>query len=402
MILLFDLIDQLDLIETNIKENIEISGITTDSRKNIPKDTLFICLVGIIFNAHDYISDVIERGAAAVIAQKKPTDETVPYILAANTRKTEVSLWMKWYRNPANNIKIIGITGTKGKSSVGLLLHNILRAAGYKTAFIGTFKNYIMGDEEIPIPADSPPSTPDSESLAKLFKQMNEKNIDYAIMDVSSHAFALDKVSALRFNYGIFTNLGHDHLDFHETMENYMLAKAKLFQLSDVAVMNYDDEVTEKIAALSTAEKYYFSIISNKADFYASDIKYIGARGDIFNLHFAGSVVKMCSSIHGKIYIYNTLAAAGVALLIGVPKETIYSALQEIKMPGRMEKLEINTPFSVYIDYAHTPNSLLGMLVAFKEIISGRVIVVFGCGGERDKKSVRLWAKLHRKTLIIV
>ena len=381
-----------EIIEKNVAENIEISGMTIHSLK-VSKGFMFICLTGTKTDGHKYIGEAIENGAVAVVVEYKPQNTDIPYILVKNTRITEAKLWIKWYGNPNKGLKVIGITGTNGKTSVSYMINQILNDAGYKTALFGTIK-YIIGDIE----EKAKLTTSDPEDMAKLFREAKDKGIEYVIMEISSHSLELDKTAGLGIiDIGVFTNLTQDHLDFHGNMLNYKKAKAKLFQMCRTGVLNADDAATIDIAETSSSDNYFYGIKNKKADFFAENIKYYGADGTEYYLHIKGSenkAFKINSSIPGEPYVYNTLAAAAVGNLLGIDNKIIAEAIKKVKVRGRTEKLDTGTAYSVFIDYAHTPDALKNVLDSIRSFTNGRIITVFGCGGDRDKTKRPVMGKI--------
>ena len=408
---LFDLIGNIDIKETNInftdeRNNFEICNIARNS-VNVRINTAFICLTGTKTDGHKYIGEAVKNGAVLVILEYKPEDfgeviikSDTPYIIVKNTRKTEAELWMAWYGNPikreSGDIKIIGITGTNGKTSVSYMIKQILEDAGYKTALFGTIK-YIIGDIE----EESKLTTSDPDELAKLFSIAKHAGTDYVVMEISSHSLELDKVAGLGIiDIGIFTNLTQDHLDFHINIENYKKAKAKLFRMCKTGILNADDEAARDIISLSTSKNYLYGIKS-KADFHAENIKYFGVNGIEYDLIISGddalgipSEIKVSSPMAGGFYVYNTLAAASAGYILGIDGEIISGALKKVKIKGRMEKLDTDTPYSVFIDYAHTPDALENVLKSVRSFARSRIITLFGCGGDRDKTKRPLMGKI--------
>jgi len=420
---LFDLIKNIEIKETNInlteeKNNFEICNITRNS-VNVKINTAFICLTGTKTDGHKYIGEAVKNGAVLVILEYKPEDfdeiiikSDTPYIIVQNTRKTEAELWMTWYGNPikskseSGDIKIIGITGTNGKTSVSYMIKQILEDAGYKTALFGTIK-YIIGDIE----EESKLTTSDPDELAKLFSLARNAGVDYVVMEISSHSLELDKVAGLGIiDVGIFTNLTQDHLDFHINMENYKKAKAKLFRMCKTGILNADDEAANDIINLSTSRNYTYGIKS-KADFRVDNIKYLGVNGIEYDFIAVGrddpgapqikagvksdnKTFKVSSPMAGGFYVYNTLAAASAGYILGIDGEIISGALKKVKIRGRMEKLDTDTPYSIFIDYAHTPDALENVLKSIRSFSKGRIITLFGCGGDRDKTKRPLMGKI--------
>ena len=389
---LFDLVENIDIQESNITTNYQIDGMTADSRE-VKKGFAFICQIGSRDDGHKYIGEAINNGAVLVILQYKPIDfdNETPYILVSNTREAEAKLWMEWYGKPASGIKIIGITGTNGKTSTSYMVKAILDRADFKTALFGTIKSIINGKE-----FESKLTTSDPDELARLFAIARDEGVEYAVMEVSSHALELEKTAGIdSFEIGIFTNLTQDHLDFHGTMENYRNAKAKLFKKCKIGILNSDDEVSWIMLKSASKEmKSYFYGKAKHADFYADNIKYLGVDGIEYDFCVGGAesfddvdysfMVK--SPTVGEFYVYNTMAAAACGIILGIDGEVIADALSDVKIRGRMERIEIDAPYAVFIDYAHTPDALESALKAIRAFSgSGKIIAVFGCGGDRDK-----------------
>ena len=378
--LLSELIKRLDIIESNVPADAEITGLS-DTNCRIEQGNLFICIVGLRWDGHIFISEALSKGAAAVVVQTRPEDTSIPYILVESTRRAAAFLWMAWYNNPADNLKIIGITGTNGKSSTLCMLKNIFDSCGQKTAAIGTIK-YIIGDIEY----EAVLTTPDPKDLAKLFAQIRDAGIEYVIMEVSSHSLEFEKVAALSFELGIFTNLTQDHLDLHKSMESYMNAKAKLFSMCKLGLFNLQDPASQKIIEQSTSDNYTYAIEDNNADFVAKEAKYKSVDGVEYEMLSCDDIFRINSRIPGKFAVYNTLAAAAAAKLMGITDTAIIKGIYDTTVKGRIEKLDIPcVDYSVIIDYAHTPDALTNVLSAINEFIEGRVITLFGCGGDRDK-----------------
>jgi UDP-N-acetylmuramoyl-L-alanyl-D-glutamate--2,6-diaminopimelate ligase len=403
---LFDLIENINIKETNVgNNNFEICNITRNS-SDVKINSAFICLTGTKTDGHIYINEAIKNGAVLIILEYKPDDfektvikSNTPYIIVENTRKTEAEFWMKWYGEPikSGNIKIIGITGTNGKTSISFMVKQILEDAGYKTALFGTIK-YIIGD----IVEESKLTTSDSDELARLFSLAKDAKVDYVVMEILSHSLALNKVAGLGIiDMGIFTNLTQDHLDFHGNMKNYKTAKAKLFAMCKTGILNADDEATYDIINLSASKNYLYGIKS-KVDFWADNIKYLGVDGIEYNFiaqniteqSSVHKTIKISSPMAGNFYVYNTLAAAAAGHVLEIDVETISGALKKVKIKGRMEKLETDTPYSIFIDYAHTPDALENVLKSIRNFSKGKIITTFGCGGNRDVSKRPLMGKI--------
>lgn len=356
----------------------EITEICTDSRK-ADKGCLFLCIDGVSVDGHKFIPEVQKKGAIAILIDK-PEYVGENTILVKNTRTALSRIAANLYGHPADSMHLIGVTGTNGKTTVTLLLKQLLEQAGHKVGLIGTIQNMI-GKQVV----ESAYTTPEPLSLHRLFADMKAAGCDYVIMEVSSHSLAQHRVDGLHFDVGVFTNLTQDHLDFHRTMENYLLAKAKLFTMCDVAILNYDDAATEKLLELSTAkEKVTYSAMSDAADIVAKNIE-LKADGVKFNLVAKNLIGRIKLGIPGRFSVYNALAVAAAALQCGIDLTKISVILAEAKgVKGRAEVVPTGRPYTILIDYAHTPDGLYNILSTVKGFAEGRVIAVFGCGGDRD------------------
>ncbi len=355
----------------------EVTGVTCDSRK-VNNGMIFVCIDGTASDGHKYVTDAVKKGAALIIAQK---DTGVgQQIIVKNTRQVYASICAKWFGNPADGMKIIGVTGTNGKTSVSYMLKTVLEHAGHKVGLIGTIQNMI-GDETVP----AKNTTPDAYALNSLFSLMKSAGCDTCVMEVSSHALDQDRVYGIKFDAAVFTNLTQDHLDYHKTMENYCAAKRKLFTQTDLAIVNYDDPYSKKLVEGLPCRVCTYSAVSDEATYTAKDIYY---KPDGVKYHFNGYnlISRIRLATGGKFSVYNSMAAASCAVELGIPLDTVAAALTEMKgVKGRAESVPNDFGFSVIIDYAHTPDGLKNILSTFKECEKNRLIAVFGCGGDRDK-----------------
>ncbi len=366
-------------------DDIEITGIAYDSR-NVAEGNIFVCLKGFETDGHKFAKKAEENGAAVIIAET-PVNVSVPVWYVDNSRQTIASLAATFYGDPSKKFKLIGVTGTNGKTTITYLVKGILEAAGKSVGIIGTNQN-IIGDKVL-MTKSTTPTTPNALELQQLFAEMVEGGAEYVVMEVSSHALALDRVYGCHFDVGIFTNLTRDHLDFHGTMENYLLAKAMLFDISEKGVVNYDDAGGRQIVSEKNCD--FLTVgFGEGCDLRASDMK-ITARGDEFNVTYKGETYPVTIQIPGKFSVYNAVCAAGAALQLGFDMDTIRRGLSEAKgVLGRVEVVPTDTDYTVIIDYAHTPDGLENIIKSVKEFARGRVITLFGCGGDRDstKRSI--------------
>jgi UDP-N-acetylmuramoyl-L-alanyl-D-glutamate--2,6-diaminopimelate ligase len=359
----------------------EINNIQYDSRK-IEVDDLFVCLTGFEVDGHNYANKAIEAGAKVIICEKnidiKENDVTV--LLVKEGRKALALMAANYYGHPTRKLKLIGVTGTNGKTTTVYLLKSMLEKAGKKVGLVGTIANYI-GDTKI----KSERTTPESLELQKLFKDMVEAECEYCVMEVSSHSLYLDRVYGCEFEIGIFTNLTRDHLDFHKSFDNYYDAKFKLFQRSKSCVINVDDDfgyrVLRDVEKLDNKEIKTYSI-KNESDFKASDLML--KEGDI---HFRINGEEFNSVLPGEYNVYNALGAVGAMSILGIDKELMRKGLLDVVVPGRCERIgyKYDIPYDIIIDFAHTPDGLKNILETLKGFTKNRLIAVYGCGGDRDK-----------------
>lgn len=367
-----------NLVKGNI--DIDIKEIQYDSRK-VKDGDAFFCIEGFNLDGHKYIQNAIENGAVAIVCQKDIEKEISCTVLRTeDTRKALAIGAANYYENPSRSMKMIGVTGTNGKTTSAFMIKAILEQQGYKVGLIGTIANYI-GNHKI----HTERTTPESLELHELFKQMVNSGIDYCVMEVSSHSLSLDRVYGIEFCESIFTNLTQDHLDFHKTFENYFNAKLKLFKLSTSSAINIDDEYGEIAYNLITNNKLSFGLNDN-ADIMATDIK-MHSRGSNFTIRYKGDSYKLELGIPGNYNVYNALGSIAVCLNQGVELEVIKLALQDVQVPGRCElvKSDHNLGFEIILDYAHTPDALENILETVREFTKGKLISVYGCGGDRDK-----------------
>lgn len=361
-------------------EDMDITGIAYDSRNVLP-GYVFVCIKGYATDGHKYVDAAIKNGAAVIVAEDKVESE-VPVWYTDNSRRMLAELACTFYGDPSSKFKLIGVTGTNGKTTITYMVKSILEAAGYVTGVIGTNQN-IIGDKVL-VTQSTTPTTPNALELQQLFAEMVESGAQYVVMEVSSHALALDRVYGCHFDCGIFTNLTQDHLDFHETMENYRIAKGRLFKLCDKGVINFDDEAGRKIFDESPDCDILKVGLGQESNLIAKDI-HITARGTDFEMDYKGVKYPMHIAIPGKFSVYNALGAAGAALQMGIDIETIRQGLSDTSgVLGRVEVVPTDTDYTVIIDYAHTPDGLENIISCVKEFAKGRVITLFGCGGDRD------------------
>ena len=371
---------------------VEILDVTADSRQ-VKKGSLFICLVGAHVDGHDFISAAVKQGAVAIVASKKvevPPEVSVVYV--EDTRKAMEDMVPFFFDYPAHKMRMIALTGTNGKTTTTHVVAHMLQQVGYKTGVIGTI-HALIGDKELP----THNTTPDVIDLERLLYQMAEEKVTHVCMEVSSHALVMGRVAGCEFDDAVFTNLTEDHLDFHKTMDNYAKAKAILFHMvsakgqtktKKAAWVNIDDpyaSVMMDAVDRDVCELHTYGMNDEKADLYAYDSQFTG-KSSVFTVRYEEKEYRIETKLAGRFNIYNTLGAIGSALSEGIPMETIVDAMKTFhSVPGRFELIDEGQSFTVVVDYAHTPDGLEKILTTAKEITKGRILVVFGCGGDRDK-----------------
>jgi len=356
-------------------QDIDIKNMEFDSRKVVP-GTLYIALKGERFDGHDFIPEAVRRGAVAVVTERQ-TDVTVPQIVVSDTRRTMGVLGRRFYAD-VENMDMIGITGTNGKTTTAFLVHSILGHAGQKPGLIGTIL-YIIGEEHI----KAVRTTPESLDVFKMIHACREHGGRALVMEVSSHALSLQRVDELRFRTAVFTNFSQDHLDFHGTMDAYKRSKLHLFDLlvpDGVAVYNADDEVSSDIMQRDLPNRLSFGV-EERADVRAALIDDT-TEGVTLDIEYQDRRCRVTSSLIGTYNVYNIAAAFATGIALGISQDTIVKGIEDLKkIPGRMERVIDD----IFIDYAHTPLALEHALQALRKYTDSRLIVVFGCGGDRDR-----------------
>ena len=394
--ILRELIERLRDKNVEGSQEVEVRGITCDSRK-VEEGFLFVCIPGFNFDGYTFIPEAIKNGACALMVEKDvPQRETMTVIKVPDARYALGILADRFYDCPSNKLRVVGIAGTNGKTTTTYLAGQILREAGKKTALLGTI-SYQLGDKVLPAPWTTPPSL----ELQSMFKELVEDDFDSVVMEVTSHALTLDRVAGCEFDVGVFNNLSRDHLDFHKTMEDYLEAEAKLFRLLNrssktrkKAIINIDDPYAEHIIQNTTVKILTFGInqetclradTHRRADVRAYDIS-SSAEGLRFNVATPVGKTTICLQLPGRHNVYNALAAIGVGISEGINLNEIKGAMAKVKnVPGRFEFIDCGQPFNIVVDYAHTPDALQKVLETARELTKAKVIVVFGCGGERDR-----------------
>ena len=373
-----DLLHRLPIVSATADMEMEISGVSYDSRTTAEGD-IFVAISGEAVDGHKFVPMAAEKGAVCAVVEHPV--EGIPYVVVESSRKALAIMGANWFDHPACEMTMIGVTGTSGKTTSTYLIKSILeQKAGAKVGLVGTIQNMI-GKEVVPTER----TTPESFELHRLFRQMADAGCSHVVMEVSSHALSLDRVYGIRFAVGIYTNLSRDHLDFHKTMEEYCDAKAILFQRCDMAIYNADDPWAERMTANCPCRTFSYSI-RGKADLMAKNVQLLAgsvefdAEADIEWNH-----VRV--GIPAEFTVYNTLDAVACCWNLGVSLGDCADALaRNHGVKGRMEI--IPTPgknYTILNDYAHKPDALEKVLIAAKAFAKGRVVVLFGCGGDRDR-----------------
>jgi len=381
------LVESISDAKTQGDLHISITSITADSRE-IEKGSLFICLEGAHVDGHTFVDKAIAAGAKALLVSK-PVDvpADIAVIMVPDTRIGMQELVPAFYEYPASKMRMIGVTGTNGKTTTSHIIGHVLREQGYKVGIIGTV-HILINDVSYPIHN----TTPDVADLQKILSQMVEEGVTHCVMEVSSHALELGRVAGIEFDNAIFTNLTQDHLDFHKTVENYLEAKCKLFELVSAsniqklpkgATINIDDKYGQRVVEKTAVDTITYST-EGKGRMNAHDVHMTSKTSD-FKLSFEGTTYDVHMRLSGLFNVYNTMAAIGACVTEGLSIPTILNALENFStVPGRFELIEEGQPFAVVVDYAHTPDGLENILQTAQEIVEKDIIVVFGCGGDRD------------------
>ncbi len=384
-----DLLFEIDF-EGDASLDLEIEEVFYDSRK-VTLKSLFVCLVGENTDGHNYVKDAQTRGAAAIVCQRKTEGITIPQIVVKNSRAAYSKICANLYSNPQNKLKMIAITGTNGKTTTSYLLSSIISNAGFKVGLIGTEGTYI---EDRFLKTDL--TTPDPETLFKVLREMADCGVEYVVMEASAHALYLDKLSPITFEIGIFTNFTQDHLDYFQTMENYKQAKLKIFSKVRAAVLNVDDPVGLNLSSTLQIPTITYGL-KLPCDVFAVDIVKKPNKTE-FVVNLLDNIFKAKINLLGEYNIYNALAAASAAAAIGIGEEQICRGLAALKsVPGRLNSFLLCNGAVAIVDFAHTPDGIIKVLSTLKQMSFKRIITVFGCGGNRDKKKRPLMGKAAEK-----
>ncbi|GJQ57297.1 MAG: UDP-N-acetylmuramoyl-L-alanyl-D-glutamate--2,6-diaminopimelate ligase [Candidatus Scalindua sp. AMX11] len=377
------LIENLDLEEVYDFINLEIIGLTHDSRRVKP-GYVFVAIAGHKIDGHHFIEKSLEQGAAAIVSEKTFSPNTrIPQIIVRNSRRALSHLSCCFYENPSQKINVIGITGTNGKTTTAFLTKSIIESKGYDTGLIGTI-SYQIGKKKIP----ARETTPESVELQRIIAEMVTSRLKFLVMEVSSHSLVQHRVEDINFTAAVFTNVSPEHLDYHKTITNYMEAKRKLFEglkSNSYAVLNADDEQSGYFAASTKAHILWYGIKKN-ADIEAKICRET-LDTTVVRLSYAGMEVEVFIPLIGLHNVYNALASAAVAISQGFNLKEVKEGIEAVPIiPGRLEMVPSTKGFVIFVDFAHTPHALEVVLDTLRKLTSGRLILVFGCGGDRDRE----------------
>lgn len=389
--LLKELTEKLNIVSTNADFKTEITSVCYDSRKAI-HGSLFVAITGFEADGHKFIGAALEKGASVVLCERVPEFEC-SYIQVEDCRKALAAVSCALYGYPADKLKIIGVTGTSGKTTTTNLVRHIIETTlGVKTGMIGTNGNFI-GDKEF----HTEHTTPESLELQELFSQMVAEGCKYAIMEVSSHSLALNRVEGIRFETAAFTNLSRDHLDFHITMENYAAEKRKIFSMCRCGCVNLDDDFAQFMLQNNACTFITYSAVNREAALFADNIEY-SSHGVKFDACHEGKTEAMFLGIPGTFSVYNALCAVAICLSEGIPLKQISDALAAAGgVKGRVETVPTGRDYSVIIDYSHKPDGLEKVLKTLRPVTKGRLVCMFGCGGDRDRTKRPIMASIAAK-----
>ena len=376
--------------------DLELAGIESNSKQ----DFMFVAIKGFSVDGHEFVNSAIENGAKVIVVQegcdlkKFNLNEDITLIVSQDTREFLALASSNFYKNPSSKFKLIGITGTKGKTTTTFMIKEILEKAGKKVGLVGTIATYINGKKI----QDSDRTTPESLELQRLFAKMVEENVEYVVMEVSSQSLKLHRVDGCQFDIVAFTNLSEDHISEkeHPDMQDYFESKLKLFKMCKTGFVNIDDIHGNKIPAMFPESDITAYGIDNTGNFLAKDITITNSYVD-FKVKITDRNERIKVDIPGRFTVYNALAAIGICKKIGISSDIIKEALEKIKVPGRSEMIENKLNIPIMIDYAHSPESLQNILQAVSSYTRGRVISVFGCGGDRDSRKRPIMGEISGK-----
>ena len=377
------LLERLEYQVAQGSDEIEVTTLINDSRK-VEKGSVFVCISGAVSDGHKYIPDVAEKGAAAVVVERDvEAPENMTVIRVEDTRYALALMSAAYFGYPAEKLKVIGITGTKGKTTTTYMIKSILDSVGYKVGLIGTIEA-IIGEKRIP----AANTTPESYTIQQYFAQMVEEGCDCVVMEVSSQGLMLNRTAGIPFEIGIFTNLGHDHIgpNEHKDFDDYKRCKGLLFKQCKVGIANVDDKYFRDVFQGATCRTETFGF-SEEADLRAEDVQLVSRPGYLGVAYHVSGVMDFDVEIDipGTFSVYNSLTAISVCRHFNVPVEKIKEALRKAKVKGRIEMVRVSDEFTLMIDYAHNAMSLESLLTTLKEYHPKRLVCLFGCGGNRSK-----------------
>lgn len=379
----------LEILQARGNLQIPVTGLSYDSRKVRPGD-MFVAIRGTRADGNQFILDARQRGATVIIAEDAPENgASGTFIQVADSRKALARISANFFEHPSNELKLIGVTGTNGKTTTTLLIESILKHEGYSVGVIGTLA-YRWGTRSL----KAGMTTPESFELQKLFREMRNDGVTHLVMEVSSHALSMGRIEGCTVDAGVFTNLSQDHLDFHSSMEEYFLAKASLFEKhlggsegTAPAVINLDDPYGLRLIEARYQNLWSYSVSSDRARVHVIQAK-LDATGIQAEISTPHGRLPIHSPLLGRLNLYNVLAATTTALALGADKESIVAGLQAVSfVDGRLQRVPVppDTGYEVVVDYAHTPDAMEKSLTCLREMTKGRLLTVFGCGGDRDR-----------------
>lgn len=362
--------------------DVEITGMEYHSRMITP-DALFVAIKGFVYDGNDWIEEAVNHGAAAVMTETRAI-RSVPQIIVPDARSAMADLAAMLYGHPENVLEIYGVTGTNGKTTTCFLIKTMLEAAGKRTGLVSSLV-YDTGKDQIPAGR----TTPESLDMYRLLHMMTRNDCTHAVIEISSHALVLHRVRNLKVRVAVFTNITRDHLDFHTSMDDYLAAKARLIDMADDpnkwAVINFDCEEFQPLFSRGQSRKMSYSVDNAAADVHLGNI-HLRPNGSEFELHAPNGVREIEYKLVGRYNLYNALAASAAALAGGLGLDDVAAGLANAQVvPGRLERVDSSAPFSIFIDFAHTPDALRRTIETLRETGRGKILVLFGCGGDRDR-----------------
>ena len=376
---LSEILRDIEILSATADMDTQIDGVSYDSRRTKPGD-LFVAVKGFSSDGHRFIPTAMEKGAAAVLCEDPPTDGT-PYVQISDCRLGLALASRNLFGEPAKEMTLIGITGTSGKTTSSYLIKHMLETRlGAKVGLIGT-NGHMIGEEFL----HSEYTTPESYELQKLFRRMADAGCSHVVMEVSSHSLALERVAGVHFDVALYTNLSQDHLDFHRTMEEYAAAKKKIFSMCSAACVNADDSWANYMTEGADCPILSFAVDCEEADLRAEEVE-LDAGGVRFSADFAGEKANTSLAIPGLFSVHNALGVMAVGLVLGLSLEDCAAALRDARgVKGRLESVPTDGDYAIIIDYSHKPDALENVLKTLRRVTRGRLIVLFGCGGDRDR-----------------